>query len=89
MATKFSEIINSETPTLVDFFAEWCGPCKEMKPYLDEISTEMKDKIIVIRINADDNQTLCKALQIDALPTLQLYKNEKYNKSKIKCSVKY
>ena len=48
-----------------------------MKPYLDEISTEMKDKIIVIRINADDNQTLCKALQIDALPTLQLYKNEK------------
>ena len=74
---QFNDLLKTDKFVLIDFYADWCAPCKKMKPYLDEISTEMKDKIIVIRINADDNQTLCKALQIDALPTLQLYKNEK------------
>jgi thioredoxin-like negative regulator of GroEL len=48
-----------------------------MKPYLDEISKEMADKAVVIRINADENNTLCKALKIDALPVLKLYKNKR------------
>jgi thioredoxin 1 len=76
MATTFSEIINSETPTLVDFYAEWCAPCKKMKPYLDEISKDMADNVVIIRINADNNQALCKELKIDELPVLQLYKNK-------------
>jgi thioredoxin 1 len=49
---------------------------KKMKPYLDEISKDMADKVVLIRINADDNQALCKELKIDALPVLQFYKNK-------------
>ena len=74
---QFNDLLKTDKLVLIDFYADWCAPCKKMKPSLDEISTEMKDKIIVVRINADDNQALCKSLQIDALPTLQLYKNEK------------
>ena len=74
---QFNDLLKTDKLVLIDFYADWCAPCKKMKPSLDEISTEMKDNIIVVRINADDNQALCKSLQIDALPTLQLYKNEK------------
>ena len=73
---QFDELLNSDKLVLIDFYADWCGPCKKMKPYLDEISKDMADKVVVIRINADDNQKLCKELKIDALPVLQLYKNK-------------
>ena len=73
---QFDELLKSDKLVLIDFYADWCVPCKEMKPYLDEISKEMTDKVAVIRINADDNQSLCKELNIDALPVLQLYKNK-------------
>ena len=63
--------------TLVDFYADWCGPCKEMKPYLDKMATEMTDKVVIVRIDADENIELCKTLKIEALPVLKLYKNEK------------
>ncbi|MBS1628186.1 MAG: thioredoxin fold domain-containing protein [Bacteroidetes bacterium] len=67
--------IHKDKMVLVDFYADWCGPCKKMEPYLKEIATTMSDKIILVRINADDNQELCKELNIDALPVLHLYKN--------------
>jgi thioredoxin 1 len=73
---QFYELINSDKLVLIDFYADWCMPCKKMKPYLDEISKDMADKVVVIRINADDNRELCKELKIDALPVLQLYKNQ-------------
>jgi thioredoxin 1 len=73
---QFVELLNSDKLVLIDFYADWCAPCKKMKPYLDEISNDMVDKVVVIRINADDNQALCKDLKIDALPVLQLYKNK-------------
>jgi len=73
---QFDELINSDKIVLVDFYADWCVPCKKMKPYLDEISNDMKDKVIVVRINADDNQQLCKDLNINGLPVLQVYKNK-------------
>ncbi len=73
---QFDALLNSDKLVLVDFYADWCLPCKKMKPYLDEISKDMADKVLVIRINADDNQGLCKELNIDALPVLQLYKNK-------------
>jgi len=73
---QFDALLNSDKLVLIDFYADWCAPCKKMKPYLDEISKDMADKVVVIRINADDNQTLCKELQINALPVLQLYKNK-------------
>jgi len=73
---QFDALLNSDKLVLVDFYADWCAPCKKMKPYLDEISTDMADKVVVVRINADDNKQLCKDLKIHALPVLQLYKNK-------------
>ena len=73
---QFQELLNSDKLVLIDFYADWCAPCKKMKPYLDEISKDMADKVVVIRVNADDNQALCKELKIDALPVLQLYRNK-------------
>lgn len=73
---QFDELLNNDKLVLVDFYAEWCPPCKKMKPYLDEISNDMADKVIVIRIDADDNRELCKELKIEGLPVLQLYKNK-------------
>lgn len=72
---QFQAQLKSDKIYLVDFYADWCAPCKKMKPYLDEISTEMANKVVVLRINADDNKQLCKDLKIDALPVLQVYKN--------------
>ena len=73
---QFDALLTSDKLVLIDFYADWCAPCKKMKPYLDEISKDMAEKVVVIRINADDNQQLCKNLKIDALPVLQLYKNK-------------
>lgn len=73
---QFEALVGSDKLILVDFYADWCAPCQKMKPYLDEISKDMADKVKIVRINADDNQALCKELQIDALPVLQLYKNK-------------
>ncbi|HUM52497.1 MAG TPA: thioredoxin domain-containing protein [Chitinophagales bacterium] len=73
---QFDALLISDKLVLIDFYADWCGPCKKMKPYLEEISKEMSDKVVVIKINADDNQALCKELKIDALPVLQVYKNK-------------
>ena len=76
---EFDALLNTDKIVLIDFYADWCAPCKKMKPYLDEISKDMADKVVVIRINADDNQALCKELKIDALPVLQIYKNKNLN----------
>jgi thioredoxin len=73
---EYNALLVSDKLVLIDFYADWCAPCKKMQPYLNEISTDMVDKVRVIRINADENQALCKEFKIDALPVLQLYKNQ-------------
>ena len=75
--TQYEALLKSDKLVLVDFYADWCAPCKEMKPYLDKIAIDMADEVIIVRIDADANAALCKALKIDALPVLKLYKNEK------------
>lgn len=70
----FQKLTQSDKIVLIDFYADWCAPCKKMKPYLMEIQEELKASVVLIRINADDNQALCKSLKIDALPVLQVYK---------------
>ena len=74
---KFSELIESETPTLVDFSAEWCGPCKMMKPILEEVKTGLGEKAKILTIDVDRNPNLSMLYQIQSVPTLILFKGGK------------
>ncbi|AZA92941.1 Thioredoxin C-1 [Chryseobacterium nakagawai] len=73
---QYNEMLKSSTPVLVDFYAEWCAPCKKMEPYLKKMAAEMPEKVKIIRIKADENTELCKELNVSALPVLKLYKND-------------
>lgn len=74
---KFSEIINQEKPVLVDFFAEWCGPCKMMSPILKEVKDALKDKVAILKIDVDKNQAIAAKHQVRGVPTLIIYKEGK------------
>lgn len=69
------EILKSEKPVLIDFYANWCGPCKMMSPIIDEIAEELKENVTVGKVNVDENQDLAMEYGIMSIPTLVILKN--------------
>lgn len=71
---KFSDIVKSDTPTLVDFFATWCGPCQAMSPVLDKLKAEMGSQVRVLKIDVDKNQEVAAKFKVRGVPTFVLFK---------------
>jgi len=77
MKSNFKDLINSETPVLVDFFADWCGPCKSLAPILKEVKTELGEQIKILKIDVDKNQPLAAQYQVRGVPTMILFQKGK------------
>ena len=77
MKGNFNQIINGDKPVLIDFHAEWCGPCKMLSPIIKEVSKEMNGKIRIIKIDVDKNQSLAQRFQVRGVPTLALFNKGK------------
>lgn len=72
---EFNELINSDKPTLVDFFATWCGPCKMQSPILEQLKNKIGDAATIIKVDVDNNPELSAKYQVRSVPTLIIFKN--------------
>lgn len=75
--SNFNQIIQSETPVLVDFFATWCGPCQTLAPILKQVKDSLGDRLSIIKIDVDKNQQIASQYQVRGVPTMILFQNGK------------
>ena len=78
-----SDVLNSSKPTLVDFWAEWCSPCKQIAPILEEIAEEKREKLKVVKLNIDENPQTPQEFGVKGIPTLMMFNNGKLIESKL------
>ena len=75
MKEKFESVINSSRPVLVDFYADWCAPCRDLEPILKRVKAELQENVRIIKVNVDRNPELASLYRIRSIPSLMLFKN--------------
>ena len=83
-----NDVLKSAEPVVVDFWAEWCGPCRMIAPSLDQIATEMAGKVKIVKVNIDENPNVASKLGIRSIPTLMVFKDGKHTATKVGAAAK-
>ena len=82
-ATFEEDVVKARRPVLIDFWAEWCGPCKAIAPMLNELAQEYRDKVTIVKLNVDENPKISQRFNVRSIPTLILFKNGQVEGQKV------